>query len=511
MPRALFSVHDKTGVVEFGRELAAMGWEIIASGGTSKALEAAGVAVTPVERVTRHPEMLGGRVKTLHPAIHGAILARDLESDFEELKAQGYAPISMVVSSLYPFEKTIAAPDVTLEEAIEQIDIGGITLLRAAAKNFARVAIVCDPADYAPILAELKASAQIGIETRRRLAVKAFKQTRDYDTAIHAYLADGLPENIPETLPESLSISLHRVGDALRYGENPHQKAALYSFEPQRGPFGGRVLGGKELSYNNILDIDAAWRAVASWDDPTVVIVKHLTPCGIGTAATIAEAYKLAFASDPMSAFGCVMAVNRLVDDAFVEALGDLFIEVIVAPEFSESAQHTLNTKRKNCRLLAVPSNTPAALEYRSVSGGVLVQTSDAGDPDTTQWRVVTKRQPTEDELTALRYAWTAVQHVKSNAIVIAVKNATIGVGGGVSNRVDAARLAVEKAGEKAKGAALASDAFFPFPDSLEVGLNAGVTAVIQPGGALRDKDVIAAADAAGITMILTGVRHFRH
>ncbi len=511
MPRALFSVYDKTGLVEFGRELAAMGWEIIASGGTSKALEQAGIPVTPVERVTKHPEMLGGRVKTLHPAIHGAILARDLESDLEELKAQGYAPISMVVSSLYPFEKTIAAPDVTLEDAIEQIDIGGVTLLRAAAKNFARVAVVSDPADYGAIIDELRANAQLSMDTRRRLAVKAFQHTRDYDTAIHAYLSDGLPEAAPEVLPETVSISLHRVGDALRYGENPHQKAALYSFEPTEGPFGGKVLGGKELSYNNILDIDAAWRAVASWDDPTVVIVKHLTPCGIGTAATIAEAYKLALASDPISAFGCIIAVNRTVDDAFVEALGDLLIEVIVAPEFTESAQNTLNTKRKNCRLLALSHTFSPKLEYRSVSGGVLVQTSDAGDPPETQWKVVTQRQPTDDELAALRYAWKAVQHVKSNAIVLAVKDATIGIGGGVSSRLDAAKLAIEKAGERAKSAVLASDAFFPFPDSLEVGINAGITAVIHPGGALRDKHVVAAADAAGLAMILTGIRHFRH
>jgi phosphoribosylaminoimidazolecarboxamide formyltransferase / IMP cyclohydrolase len=417
----------------------------------------------------------------------------------------------MVVCNLYPFERTVAAPDVTLADAIEQIDIGGVTLLRAAAKNFVRVAAVCDPADYPALVAELQADAQLNAETRRRLAVKAFRHTRDYDTAIHAWLSDDLPEAAPASLPDTLSIGLHRVGDVLRYGENPHQKAALYAFEPTRGPFGGRVLGGKELSYNNMLDIDAAWRAVGSWDAPTVVIVKHLTPCGIGTAATAAEAYKRAFASDPVSSFGCVMAVNRPVDDAFVEALGDLFIEVIVAPEFSESAQQTLNTKRKNCRLLAVSHQHPAALEYRSVSGGVLVQTRDAGDPDNTQWKVVTQRQPTEDELSALRYAWAAVQHVKSNAIVLATKDATVGIGGGVSSRLDAARLAVEKAGERARGAVLASDAFFPFADSMEVGLNAGVTAIIQPGGALRDKDVIAAADAAGITMIFTGVRHFRH
>lgn len=511
MPRALLSVHDKTGLIDFGRDLTALGWELVASGGSAKTLAEAGIAVTPVEQITRHPEMLGGRVKTLHPAIHGGILARDTEVDFDELKTHGYAPFSMVVCNLYPFQKTVAAPDVQLEDAIEQIDIGGVTLLRAAAKNFIRVTVVCNPADYAPIIEQLQGQGAITPELRRALAVEAFDHTRDYDTAIHAYLSGGLPESVPDQLPAALSIGLHRVGETLRYGENPHQKAALYAAGPMEGPFGGRVLGGKELSYNNMLDIDSAWRALSSFNDPTCVIVKHLTPCGIGSAASIAEAYPLALASDPVSAFGCVMAVNQTVDDAFVTALGDLFIEVIVAPGFSESAQHTLTSKRKNCRLLAMPSAELPALEYRSVGNSVLVQTSDAGDPPEAAWRVVTQRQPTDAELAAMGYAWRAVQHVKSNAIVIALEHATVGVGGGVSNRLDAARLAAEKAGEKARGAALASDAFFPFPDGLDVGIEAGVTAVVQPGGALRDKDVIAAADAAGITMVFTGVRHFRH
>ncbi len=511
MPRALLSVYDKTGLVELGSGLAALGWELIASGGTAKALLDAGIPVTPVEQVTGAPEMLGGRVKTLHPAIHGGILARDTEADFAELKSAGYAPISLVVCNLYPFQETVADPAVTLEDAIEQIDIGGVTLLRAAAKNFARVAVLCDPADYAQVLSEIQASGQVSAGLRRRLAVRAFAHTSEYDTAIHAWLTRDTPEQAPEALPEMLSISLRRVGTPLRYGENPHQKAALYATGAARSPFGGVVLGGKELSYNNILDIDSAWRAVGSFTEPTVVIVKHLTPCGIASAASIAEAYPAALASDPMSAFGCVMAVNETVDDAFVATLGDLFIEVIAAPGFTESAQAALNAKRKNCRLLAIPKQAQAAYDLRGVSGGILVQTVDRGDPADAIWRVVTKRAPTADELAALTYAWKAVQHVKSNAIVLALPNATIGVGGGVSNRVDAVRLAIEKAGERATGAALGSDAFFPFADGPGLALEAGVRAFIQPGGSLRDKDVIAAVDVAGGAMVFTGVRHFRH
>jgi len=511
MPRALLSVYDKTGLVELGSGLAALGWELIASGGTAKALVEAGIPVTPVEQVTGAPEMLGGRVKTLHPAIHGGILARDTERDFAELKSAGYAPISLVVCNLYPFQETVADPTVKLEDAVEQIDIGGVTLLRAAAKNFARVAVLCDPADYAQVLSEIQANGQVPTELRRRLAVRAFANTSEYDTAIHAWLTRDTPEQAPQALPETLSISLRRIGTPLRYGENPHQKAALYATGAARNPFGGVVLGGKELSYNNILDIDAAWRAVGSFTEPTVVIVKHLTPCGIASADSITEAYPAALASDPMSAFGCVMAVNETVDDAFVAALGDLFIEVLAAPGFTESAQAMLNAKRKNCRLLAIPKHAEAAYDLRGVSGGVLVQTVDRGDPIDATWRVVTKRAPTADELAALTYAWKAVQHVKSNAIVLALPNATIGVGGGVSNRVDAVRLAVEKAGERAKGAALASDAFFPFADGPGLALEVGVRAFIQPGGSLRDKDVIAAVDAVGGLMVFTGVRHFRH
>ncbi len=519
MPRALLSVHDKSGLVELARDLVSMGWDLVASGGTAKALTEAGVASTSVERVTRHPEMLGGRVKTLHPAIHGGILARDTDSDLAELREQGYAPISLVICNLYPFQQTVAKAGVTPDEVIEQIDIGGVTLLRAAAKNFSRVTVLCDTADYLGVIEQLQASGTVDTITRRRLAAKAFQLTRDYDTAIHAYLADSPAARLDSPsgeLPETISIGLHRV-ETLRYGENPHQQGALYTAEAAAGPLGGTVLGGKTLSYNNLLDLDAAWRTLGSFGEPTVVIVKHLTPCGIGSAPSLSAAFPAALASDPVSAFGGVIAVNRAVDDAFVAALGDLFVEAIVAPEFKPSAQQALTQKRKNCRLLSIEGSGAGqtrgsdGFEYRSVRGGFLVQTLDQGDPIGATWRIVSQRKPTVDEAEALRYAWRAVQHVKSNAIVLALKNATVGIGGGLSSRVDAARIAVEKAGTRARGSVMASDAFFPFADSIEVGIEAGITAIIQPGGSIRDNEVIAAADAARLAMVFTGVRHFRH
>lgn len=514
MPRALLSVYDKTGLVEFGEGLVALGWDLVASGGTASTLAEAGLPVTSIDQVTAHPEMLGGRVKTLHPAIHAAILARDSADDMAALKAHGYTPIEMVICNLYPFQQTISRPGVTLEDAIEQIDIGGVTLLRAAAKNFARVVVISDPADYTRLLALLRASGTIDIGTRRMLAVKAFDHTREYDTAIHAYLSadtTGAPVSASGKLPPALSIQVRQT-EELRYGENPHQQGALYSIQSDAGPLGGKLLGGKTLSYNNLLDLDAAWKAVGLFEPPTVVIVKHLTPCGIASGASLAEAFPAALASDPISAFGGVMAVNRPVDDAFVAGLGDLFLEAIAAPDFMPSALQTLSEKRKNCRLLRFePEDNPSTIEYRSIRGGVLVQTLDLGDPPGVDWRVVSKRTPTEEELTALRFAWKACQYVKSNAIVLAVKNATVGIGGGLPSRVDAAKLAVEKAGERAKGSVMASDAFFPFPDSVEVGAAAGVTAIVSPGGSIRDEQAIAAADAAGVAMVFTGVRHFRH
>jgi phosphoribosylaminoimidazolecarboxamide formyltransferase/IMP cyclohydrolase len=516
MPRALLSVYDKTGLIDFARALIALGWELIASGGTAHALTDAGIAVTSVERVTRHAEMLDGRVKTLHPAIHAGILARDTDADMDALREHGYAPIGLVVSNLYPFQQTVARPGVTLDEAIEQIDIGGVALLRAAAKNVARVVTVCDPTDYIDVVNQLIATGSVNEATRRRLAVKAFAHTRDYDTAISAYLsaqfalADTSTEFTSTDLPETLAFGLRRV-ETLRYGENPHQQAALYAEGATLGPLGGEILGGKALSYNNMLDLDSAWRTLASFNAPTVVIVKHLTPCGIASAEAIVDAFPAALACDPVSAYGGVMAVNQVVELAFVEALGDLFVEAIAAPGFAPDALERLQTKRKNCRLLHIADTPQPTLELRSIRGGILAQTRDIGDPADVEWRVVSQRKPTPEETDMMHYAWLAVQHVKSNGIVLAVQNATIGIGGGLPNRVDAVRIAVEKAGDKAQGAAMASDAFFPFADGIEAGINAGVTAVIQPGGSIRDKEVIAAADAAGVALVFTGVRHFRH
>jgi phosphoribosylaminoimidazolecarboxamide formyltransferase/IMP cyclohydrolase len=511
MPRAILSVYDKTGLPEFAEALSRLGWDLVASGGTARVLELAGLTVTPLEQITQAPEMLGGRVKTLHPAVHAAILARDTTEDMAALAEQGYAPIDMVVCNLYPFQETVAKIGVSLAEAIEQIDIGGVALLRAAAKNFQRVIVVSDPADYPLVLSLLQASEPAEMHIWRQLAAKAFALTRDYDTAIHSYLSQEVGIDADRGLPDVLSIGLTRV-QSLRYGENPHQAASLYATHPSAKPLGADVLGGKELSYNNLLDLDAAWHAVLSFEPSTVVIVKHLTPTGIATADTLAEAFPLALMSDPVSAFGGVIAVNDVVDDAFVDALGTLFVEAIAAPDFTATAQQRLNTSRKNCRLLRIePRTVEAALDVRSIRDGYLIQTIDDGDPQQAEWRVVTQRAPTPTELQALRFGWRAVQHVKSNAIVLAKEQATVGIGGGLPSRLDAARLAIEKAGAHAQGSVLASDAFFPFPDALEVGIQAGITAVVQPGGSIRDQAVIEAADAAGIAMIFTGTRHFRH
>jgi phosphoribosylaminoimidazolecarboxamide formyltransferase/IMP cyclohydrolase len=512
MPRALISVYDKTGLVAFASTLVELGWDLVASGGTESALSAAGLPVVSVAQLTGMAEMLDGRVKTLHPAIHAGILARNTQQDLDDLRAAGYAPVNMVVCNLYPFQDTVAQKGIALQDAVEQIDIGGVTLLRAAAKNFFHVIAVCDTNDYGKIVAELKASGTVDIATRRSLAVKAFAHTRDYDTAIHAFLStDFVPSLAADTLPHHLSIGMQQV-EMLRYGENPHQLAGYYSRQVSTGPLGGALLNGKQLSYNNILDLDAAWRAVSSFTQPTVVIVKHLTPTGIASAATIADAYPPALASDPVSAFGGVIAVNRVLDDDFVQALGSLFVEAIAAPAFSPTALAHMGENRKNCRLLQVAQpHDGLELEVRTVHRGLLVQRPDLGDPENTVTRVVTTRKPTDAELTALQFAWKAVQHVKSNAIVLAVGEATIGVGGGLPSRVDAVRLALSKAGAQARGAVMASDAFFPFADGPEAAAEAGVTAVIQPGGSIRDSEVIEAANQAGMAMIFTGTRHFRH
>lgn len=515
MPRVIMSVSDKTGLPEFGRLLSSLGWDIVASGGTAKALQDAGIDVTPIEQLTGTPEMLGGRVKTLHPAVHAGILARDRSVDMAELQQHGYAPVDMVVCNLYPFQQTISQPDVELAEAIEKIDIGGVTLIRAAAKNFERVTVVVDPNDYELIATKLRENGSVELALRRSLAVQAFARTRDYDTAIHGYLGqDNLLQQTgqQETLPESFTIGMSLV-QPLRYGENPHQAAGFYASKTSGTALNGELLRGKPLSYNNLLDADSAWRAAISFTSvAAVVIVKHMNPTGIATGASIDAAFPLALASDPVSAFGGVIAVNRTVTVEFVRTLQRLFVEVIIAPDFTRDAVEMLAQGRKNCRLVRVPETTPMpGLEFRAVLGGVLVQQKDMGDPETTMWEVVTNRHPTVDEKQALNFAWHCVQHVKSNAIVLAQPTQTVGIGGGLPSRVDAAQLAVTKAGGAAQGAAMASDAFFPFADGIEAAVAAGVTAIIQPGGSIRDKEVIEAANAADVTMILTKTRHFRH
>ncbi len=499
MPKALLSVFDKTGLVEFARGLVALGWELLASGGTAHALAQNGLPVTEVAAYTGSPEILGGRVKTLHPAIHGGLLARDRAADRRELAGLGWGMIDLAAVNLYPFEATIARPDVTWEEAVENIDIGGVALIRAAAKNCDRVTLLCDPQDYPAVLERLK-SGGVPPDLRRELALKGFSTTAHYDAAISAYLAGGRLE----------ALTLYPV-QALRYGENPHQAATLYGYAPGASPLGGQVLQGKELSYNNLLDLDAAWRAACSFEKTSVVIVKHLSPCGIASAGGLEEAYRAALASDPVSAFGSVVAANRPVDPAAAQAMSELFIECLIAPGFEEGARAVL-AKKKNLRLVEMPGLEIApAFELRSVNQGVLKQSVDLGDPPGSAWRVVSQRLPTPAEEEALRFAWRACRHVKSNAIVFARGEATVGIGGGQPNRVDCVRMAAERAGDKARGAVMASDAYFPFPDSVELAAGAGVTAIVHPGGSLRDAESVAAADAHGLAMLVTGVRHFRH
>lgn len=505
MPIALLSVSDKRGLIDFARSLAQLGWEFVASGGTAKALSEAGLAVSDVSEVTGAPEMLGGRVKTLHPVIHAGILARPTEEDRAELNEYHVREISMVVCNLYPFQQTIAQPNVSLNEAVEHIDIGGVTLLRAAAKNFVRVTVLCDPTDYIAVAEELHQNGFISTAHRSELARKAFAHTARYDAAITNYLSGQANSHLPPMLAPSLIKT-----QEMRYGENPHQAAALYAVDETTGPLGGMLLQGKALSYNNILDLDAAWQAVQSFQEASVVIVKHLSPCGIASAPDLTRAFSLALASDPVSAFGGVIAVNREFDEGIATGLGDLFVEAIAAPAFSQAAREIL-ASRKNCRLLEIPEPTAAALELRTVAGGILAQQRDQGDPPGTEWRVVTERRPSSAEMSALKFAWVACQHVKSNAIVLAAGTATVGIGGGLPSRVDSVKLAATKAGEKAKGAVLASDAFFPFPDGLEAAAAAGVTAVIQPGGSIQDEAVIGAANRLGLAMVFTGIRHFRH
>jgi phosphoribosylaminoimidazolecarboxamide formyltransferase/IMP cyclohydrolase len=507
--RALISVYDKRGVTTFARALADRGWEIVSTGGTARLLAEQGIAVLPIERVTGFPEMLDGRVKTLHPAVHGGLLARrDLPAHMAAIAEHGIAPIDLVVVNLYPFRETVAQPGVTFAEAIEQIDIGGPSMLRSAAKNHAAVLPLVDPADYARVLTALDAGT-VPEALRRELAAKVFAHTGAYDGAIAAYLGREDAEALPAHLP--LALTRHM---ALRYGENPYQRAALYVAD-EPGMRDLRQRHGKELSFNNLLDIEGALLAVEPWTTRAAcAIIKHTTPCGIALGATPTDAYRRALATDPTSAFGSVVAFNTAVDAAAAEAMHDLFVEVIVAPEVAPDALAVFQRK-KNLRVVELgPMAAGATLDLKRVRGGLLAQDRFRFCADDTAWTVPTARAPTDAEWRDLRFAWAAVASVKSNAILLARDEAAIGIGAGQMSRVDASFLAVHKAraaGHATDGAVLASDAFFPFPDGVEEAGAAGVRAIIQPGGSVRDQEVIAAANARGVAMVLTGRRQFRH
>jgi phosphoribosylaminoimidazolecarboxamide formyltransferase/IMP cyclohydrolase len=512
---ALLSVSDKRGLVPFAQGLVRLGFELVSTGGTLEVLKAAGVPATKVSEYTGSPEILGGRVKTLHPKIHGGILGRpSLESDRRELEANGIAPIALVAVNLYPFRETVAkgAPR---DEVIEQIDIGGPAMVRAAAKNAAHVTIVVDPGDYDAVLAELQQMRAVSEATRRRLQAKAFAHTASYDAAIAAWLA----EQQGDTFPEALTIAFTKAKD-LRYGENPHQKGAFY--REGRAPDEptvafSEVLQGKELSYNNILDLDAALGLVLEFPHaPTAVVVKHNTPCGVASDAVLERAYRRARAVDETSAFGGIVALNREVDEATAKALAETFLEAVIAPSYSAAAREILAAK-KNLRLLAAgpglaaPDAKPRVqLELRSVSGGLLVMERDAVEPSS-EWKVVTKRAPSPEELEAAKFAWRVCKYVKSNAIVFASRDQLLAQAGGQTSRVDSVKIAALRGGERLIGSAVASDAFFPFRDGLDAVAAAGAKCVVQPGGSVRDAEVIAAADEHGIAMLFTGVRHFRH
>jgi phosphoribosylaminoimidazolecarboxamide formyltransferase/IMP cyclohydrolase len=516
--RALLSVSDKTGLVEFARVLAALGVELISTGGTRDALSKAGLPVKDVGEVTNFPEMLDGRVKTLHPFVHaGLLFKRDDAKHAQTLKDHGIKPIDLVVCNLYPFESTVAKPGVAIHEVIENIDIGGPTMVRAAAKNYAAVAIVTEPSQYAALAEELqKENGSLSLATRENLACAAFARIAAYDASICAYFQ----KRAGDAFPSSLTLSFQKK-QLLRYGENPHQPAAFY-VEANNRPdcvAGAEVLHGKELSYNNILDLDSALNLVREFTQPAAIVVKHNNPCGAAFASTLADAFQKAFDGDPQSAFGGILAFNRTLDEATALKLAEpnRFVECIIAPEFEPAAIEILTTKptwRKNVRLLKVgPLDfaQPRAemLDFRRVDGGLLAQFRDRGA--SSEWKPVTKRQPTEKERADLEFAWKVCKHVKSNAIVLAKDGMAIGVGAGQMSRVDSVQIAIRKAGERVKGAVLASDAFFPFRDNVDAAAAAGVTAIVQPGGSQRDADSIAACDEHGLVMLFTGVRHFRH
>jgi phosphoribosylaminoimidazolecarboxamide formyltransferase / IMP cyclohydrolase len=519
--RALLSVFDKTGIVEFARKLSALRIEILSTGGTAKLLREQGVPVQDVSEFTGWPEMLGGRVKTLHPKVHGGLLfRRDHADDQKQAKEHGIAPIDLVVVNLYPFEETAAKTYLPPEELIENIDIGGPTMLRSAAKNFESVTVVTDPADYEQVAAELEANRETSLALRLELARKVFATTSRYDGLITMNLErlnrnEGkLEVQQKPALPERFHLALRRKQE-LRYGENPHQSAALYvpaGCQPS-GLAAAKQLQGKELSYNNYVDLEAARSTVAEFEGPAAVIIKHNNPCGAAEQKTLLDAYTKAFACDPLSAFGGVLAFNHIVDAVTAEAVVKLFVECIVAPGFADRAQEIFAAK-KNLRLLVLPHG---GLEYdkemqlKRILGGVLVQQPDLGSLKSVELSVVTKRAPTQAELADLHFAWKVCKHVKSNAIVFAKDGATLGVGAGQMSRVDAAKIAIAKAQKSLQGTVVASDAFFPFPDGVEEAAKAGATAVIQPGGSVKDNEVIVTADRLGLAMVFTAMRHFLH
>ena len=514
--RALLSVSDRSGIVELARALSAMGVELLSTGGTARLLEKEGLKVTGVSAYTGFPEMLDGRVKTLHPKIHGGLLARrDDAAHQAALQSAGIAAIDLLVVNLYPFAATAADPDARFEDAIENIDIGGPAMLRSAAKNHAHVAAVVDPADYARVLHEIEASGAVSDATRYGLAAKVFAHTAAYDGAIANYLYSLDAGRKRLEYPEVLTLQFAKVDD-LRYGENPHQTAAF--FRDARPAAGGiaayRQLQGKELSYNNIADADAAWECVKSFAEPACVIVKHANPCGAAVAASLAQAYEKAFKTDPLSAFGGILAFNRALDAATAEAISQQFAEVIVAPRVESDAQERL-ARKANVRVLEVPlAHDAQAHDFKRVGGGLLVQTSDAKVLRKADFKPVTKKSPTDAQWADLVFAWCVAKYVKSNAIVFCGGGMTLGIGAGQMSRIDSVRIAALKAsGAKLSlaGSVVASDAFFPFRDGLDALADAGAAAVIQPGGSLRDDEVIAAANERGVAMVFTGVRHFRH
>jgi len=512
--RALLSVHDKTGVADFAKGLHDLGFEILSTGGTAKLLRDSGVPVVDVAQVTGFPEMLDGRVKTLHPKVHGGILARrDLPAHMRALEAHGIGPIDLVVVALYPFEQTVARPGVTFEEAIENIDIGGPSMIRGAAKNHGGVGVVTDPSQYAPVLEELRKSGGVlSDETRARLALEAFRRTSQYDAAIAAYLGGT------SDFPERISIFAERLHH-LRYGENPHQSAAFYRpAGPAEGLAAAEQLHGPELSYNNLLDWSAALGLLLEFDDPAAVVIKHTNPCGVALGGSVADAMTRAKACDPVSIYGGIVGVNRTLDMGVVKELSGILLEILFAPDFAADALEELRRTKKKCRVLRLPCHAadyPGRMrDIRSVLGGLLVQDSDLTDLDPAALKVVSKRAPTAAEMRALRFAWRVAKHAKSNAIVLTGADQVVGVGAGQMNRVDSARIAVMRAranGLETKGTVCASDAFFPFRDGLDVVAEAGATAVIHPGGSVRDEEVLKGADEHGMAMVVCGIRHFKH